>query len=63
MNRPRTKHFLTKLDEFLAAFDPEELVKEGIQAIRFRYKHGKHDYTETFTPTKIEQERKKNAIH
>lgn len=38
------------------------MIREGIDLIRFRYNYGKIDYTETFTPNKIKQEKKMQFI-
>lgn len=55
--RPKNKHFLEKLDEFLAAFDPEELLRDGIDLIKFNYRKGSIRYTETFNPEQLRKER------
>jgi len=60
--RPRDKEFLRRLDEFLAAFDPEELIRDGIKAIRFHYNHKGVKYSEDFTMDKLKDERNQNAI-
>lgn len=58
MEKPKTKHFIETLDDFLKFFDPEEMIKEGITAVRFTYKHGKHFYTQLFTVNDLKQEKK-----
>lgn len=48
------KDFLDKLDEFLALIDPEQMIRDGYQFIRFRYltKSGE-EITETFDVKEI----------
>jgi len=53
---------LKKLDEFLACFDPEELIKDGIQLIRFRYqKRNKKEIIRVFTMDELKKERAKRC--
>lgn len=59
MKRPKTKKFLIALDEFLACFDPAELIRAGINRVKFNYDHPGEKYSETFTLTQLEKERKK----
>jgi hypothetical protein len=54
---------LQKLDEFLGLFDPEELIRDGIDLIRFRYEHRGKKITRTFTPHTLKEEKEKRACN
>ena len=57
------KDYLKRLDEFLAAFDVEELIKDGIEIISFRYQKNGNDIQKVFTINefeKVKEQRKCN---
>ena len=55
--RTKDKEILKKLDEFLNAFDVEELIKEGVQMIKFKFNQPGKEYQETFTINQFKKER------
>jgi len=59
------QEYLKRLDEFLACFDPEEMVKDGINYIKFNYHHRGKKITKTYTPEtlKLEKEERKKACN
>jgi hypothetical protein len=62
MSIKKNRDYLQKLDEFLACFDPEELIRDGVQLIRFRYqKKNKKEIVKTFTPDQLREERAKRC--
>jgi len=65
MTQKEKKHFLQVLDEFLACFDPEELIRDGIQFVKFRYEHRGKKIEKLYTPEtlKQEQERRKETCN
>jgi hypothetical protein len=63
MTKKQEKHYLQKLDEFLGLFDPEELIRDGIDLIRFRYEYRGKKITRTFTPHTLKEEKEKRACN
>ena len=59
MEKPKTKHFMKTLDEFLEFLDPEIMIREGITAVRFTYKYGRDFYTRLFTINELKKEKQK----
>jgi hypothetical protein len=56
--KKETKRYLEALDEFLAMFDPEELIRDGIKLIKFRYQKRNGRFKEQyFTPLDIKKKR------
>ena len=53
------KEYLKKLDEFLASMDVEELIRDGINLIRFRYQKGGIEIIKSYTITELKKEQKK----
>lgn len=57
------QHYLQKLDEFLAVFDPEQMVRDGIHFIKFKYEHRGKKITKTYTPETLKSEKEKRACN
>lgn len=62
MELKKDKEYLKRLDEFLACFDPEELIRDGVQLIRFRYqKRNKKEIVKIFTIDELKKQRAKKC--
>lgn len=62
ISRKVAKDMLVRFDEFLAMMDVEELIRDGVDLVKFRYcKHGV-DVTTVFTPDEI-REAKEGGIN
>jgi hypothetical protein len=65
MTQKEKKQFMQALDEFLACFDPEEMVRDGVQFIKFRYHARGKKIERVYTPETLRtaKEQRENAIH
>jgi len=61
MVRTKDKEILQKLDDFLNAFDVEELIRDGVQLLKFRFEKNNKRYEESFTINQFKQERIKKC--
>lgn len=57
----KDKEYFKKLDEFLSCFDPEELIRDGIDLIRFRYQKKDQEIIQNFTMDELKKEREKRC--
>lgn len=61
MTQREKTDYLKRLDEFLACFDPEEMIRDGIQFIKFRYHHRGKKIEKLYTPETLKLEKQERG--
>jgi hypothetical protein len=59
----KDKDYLKRLDEFLSCFDPEEMIRDGIHFIKFKYESRGKKITKTYTPATLKAEKEQRACN